>query len=209
MEAAEKYVADLFREDEHLERAKEGIREAGMPEISIQPAFGRMLTMLAYTSGAQNILEIGALGGYSGICLARGLREGGSLTSLELEAAYADVARRHLTAAGLGDKVIYRIGDAAKSLGELESEGRSFDFFFIDADKQGYPVYLDHALRLARPGALIVADNTLLRGRVTDPDKQGPSVHAMRSFNERLATDERLISTLIPAYDGLSIAVVK
>ncbi len=209
MEAAEKYVAELFREDEHLGRAKKGIREAGMPEISIQPAFGRMLTMLVYTSGAQNILEIGALGGYSGICLARGLREGGSLTSLELEAKYADVAQRHLDAAGLGNKVTYRIGDAAQSLAELEQEERRFDFFFIDADKQGYPVYLDYALRLARPGALIVADNTLLRGRVTDPDKQGPSVEAMRSFNERLATDERLISTLIPAYDGLSVAVVK
>lgn len=208
-EAEAHYLASLFPEDEQLLRVKQGIREAGMPEISIAPAYGQLLTLLVRSSGAEAVLEIGALGGYSGICLARGLSETGTLTSLELEAEYAALAHKHLQEAGLGGRVSYRIGDAADSLAQLEQEGSRFDFFFIDADKQGYPLYLDYALRLARPGAMIVADNTWLRGRVADPAKQGPSVQAMRRFNERMASDPRLISTLLPAYDGLAVAVVK
>jgi len=205
----EQYVDSLYRKDEQLERVKEGIAAHGMPDISVADGYGRLLTMLVGMSGAKDILEIGALGGYSGICLARGLKEGGTLLSLELVPHYADVARAHLEEAGYGDKADYLTGDAKESLAQLKEEGRTFDFFFIDADKEGYPLYLDYAIALARPGAIIVADNILLRGRTTNMAKQGPAVQAVRTFNERIATDERLESTILPGYDGLAIARVR
>lgn len=205
----EQYVEGLFPEDEDLVRVKEGILAAGMPEISIAPPYGRLLTLLVRMSGAQRVLEVGALGGYSGICLARGLGPEGLLTSLELRQDYADVAYAHLSAAGLAHKVVYRIGDARDSLAELAGEGRTFDFFFIDADKEGYPDYLEWALTLAAPGAIIAGDNTLLHGRVADPAKEGPSVVAMRTFNERIARDPRLEGIILPAYDGLALARVR
>ncbi|EXX89412.1 O-methyltransferase, partial [Paenibacillus darwinianus] len=196
MLSSEEYVDRLFAPDADLSRAEEGIRAAGMPDISIASGFGRLLTLLVRMSGAREILEIGALGGYSGICLARGLGEAGRLTSLELRQDYADVAYAHMSAAGLAHRVTYRIGDARDSLAELASEGKRFDFFFIDADKEGYPDYLEWALTLANSGAIIAADNTLLHGRVCNPAKEGPSVTAMRAFNERLASDPRLDGTI-------------
>lgn len=209
MSIEEQYVDSLYKKDDQLERVKEGIASHGMPDISVADGYGRLLTMLVGMTGAKSILEIGALGGYSGICLARGLGEGGTLLSLELLPHYADVARAHLEEAGYGALVDYRIGDAKESLASLKEEGRKFDFFFIDADKEGYPIYLDYAIELANPGAIIIADNILLRGRTTNMDKQGPSVLAVRSFNERIATDARLESTILPGYDGLAIARVK
>ncbi|SFE97313.1 Predicted O-methyltransferase YrrM [Paenibacillus catalpae] len=205
----EQYVDGLYGEDEHLVRTKNGIAERGMPDISIADGYGRLLTMLAAMSGAKTALEIGALGGYSGICIARGLAKGGLLTSLELKAEYAEVAKLHMTEAGLGDAVEYIVGDARESLVQLQEEGRKFDFFFIDADKEGYPVYLEHAIALANPGAIIIGDNILLRGRTTDPAKEGPSVKAVRHFNQQIASDDRLMSTVLPGYDGLAIAIVK
>jgi caffeoyl-CoA O-methyltransferase len=205
----EEYVESLFANDADLTRAIEGIRAKGMPEISIAPGYGRLLTLLVQASGAQNILEIGALGGYSGICLARGLKAAGKLLSLELQQEYADVAYSHLQAAGLGDKVAYRIGDAMVTLPELVNEEARFDFFFIDADKGSYPEYLDYALKLANPGAIIVGDNSFMHGRTMDPAENGNSVYAVRRFNERMATDPQLESTILPAYDGLAIARVK
>ncbi|CAH0117636.1 MULTISPECIES: O-methyltransferase [unclassified Paenibacillus] len=209
MTVEEQYMDALYPEDPVLERVKANIRELGMPEISVAPNYGRLLTLLVNLSGARQVLEIGALGGYSGICLARGLAEGGSLVSLELEEGYAAVAKRHLTEAGFGDRVSYRIGEALDSLAQLEREGAKFDFFFIDADKENYPNYLEWAIRLANPGAVIAADNTLLRGRTVNPDKNGPSVLAVRRFNEQIAQDERLQSAMLPAYDGLALAMVK
>ncbi|UVI28213.1 O-methyltransferase [Paenibacillus spongiae] len=207
--SAEQYIEGLLGEDVDLARVMETIRSHGMPEISIAPGYGKLLTMLVRMSRAENVLEIGALGGYSGICLARGLAEGGRLTSLELVQEFAVVARDNLEAAGFGSIVDYKIGDAKESLAKLAEEGRTFDFFFIDADKESYPVYLDWALRLAKPGAIIVGDNALLHGRIYDPDKNGPSVLAMRQFNERMIHEERLLGTLLPAYDGLAVAMVK
>ncbi|MEX2461868.1 MAG: O-methyltransferase [Paenibacillaceae bacterium] len=205
----EEYVESLFAKDLDLIRAIEGIRAQGMPEISIAPGYGRLLTLLVQASGAQNILEIGALGGYSGICLARGLQEKGRLLSLELKQEYADVAYSHIEQAGLGEKVGYRIGDAMDTLPELVDEGARFDFFFIDADKGSYPQYLDYALKLANPGAIIVGDNSFMHGRTMDPSQNSNSVKAVRLFNERMVSDSRLESTILPAYDGLAIARVK
>ncbi|MBB6679315.1 O-methyltransferase, partial [Cohnella lubricantis] len=200
----EAYLDGLFEPDAEWERVTRTIRERGMPEISVAPGYGRLLTMLVAASGARSLLEIGALAGYSGICLARGLpADDGLLTSLELKPEYAELASANLAAAGYGDRSEMLVGTAADSLSKLEAEGRRFDFFFIDADKENYPVYLEFAIRLANPGALIAADNTLLRGRTLNPDKQGPAVQAVRLFNQTIATDPRLIGTHLPSYDGL------
>lgn len=205
----EHYSEQLYEEDELLLKVKEAIRESGMPEVSVAPGYGRLLSMLVALSRVEAVLEIGALGGYSGICLARGLSSAGTLTTLELKTEYAEMANRHLKLAGFGDKVEYRVGPALESLAELEREGRTFDFFFIDADKENYPNYLEYAIRLARPGAVIAGDNVFLRGRTLNPEKNGPAVQAMRRFNETIAGDSRLTSTMLPAYDGLVLAVVK
>ena len=209
MHAAEQYIESLYLADEVLERVKIGIREANMPEISIAFGYGRLLTLLVKTAGARRILEIGALGGYSGICLARGLPPDGRLISLEINPDFAAVAARHLRMAGLDGIAEVRVGDATESMRRLEEEGARFDFVFIDADKGGYPAYLEAALRLTVPGALIVADNALLKGKTFNPEADGPSVRAMRAFNEAVASDPRLESVILPAYDGLAIARVK
>lgn len=205
----EQYSEELYTEDSMLKSVTESILESGMNDVSIASGYGRLLTMLAAVSGAEAVLEIGALGGYSGVCLARGMKQGGRLVSLELKEENAALARRNLERAGFGGMTEYMIGPALDSLAQLENRGEKFDFFLIDADKENYPAYLEYAIRLARPGAIIAGDNTLLRGRTLNPDKNGPSVLAMRKFNESIATDERLISTMLPAYDGLALAMVK
>lgn len=208
---AEQYTEQLYEgtTDEALDRVLSSIREHGMPDISIKPGYGRLLTLLVAASGASRVLEIGALAGYSGICLARGLPKGGTIVSLELNPEYAELARRNLAYAGFGGDVVrHRVGAALDSLSSLASEGSVFDFFFIDADKENYPAYLEWALKLAAPGALIVGDNALLNGRVADAGATSPSVEAMRAFNSRIASDGRLQSVILPAYDGLAIARV-
>lgn len=209
MLSQEEYSEHLYTEDEILLNVKQAILESGMPPVSVTPGYGRLLTMLVRLSRSSRILEIGALGGYSGICLCRGLASGGMLTSLELKADYAALAKRHLELAGYGDAVEYRVGPAMESLGNLAAEGQVFDFFFIDADKENYPNYLEYAIQLARPGAIIAGDNIFLRGRTLNTDRNGPAIQAMRHFNEMMARDERLTSTLLPAYDGLALAIVK
>lgn len=205
----EKYIDSLYKEDEDLLRVVRGIEGINMPQISIAAGYGRLLTLLVKMSNPKSILEIGALGGYSGICLARGLNSEGSLLSLELKSEFADVAKKHLEAAGLSHKVSYRIGDAKDTLKQLKEEGEQFDFFFIDADKSGYPKYLEMAIEMSRPGAIIVGDNVLQGGKINDPEVQSTSVRAMREFNRMIANDPRLDSTILPAYDGLAIARVK
>ncbi|NEW08766.1 O-methyltransferase [Paenibacillus sp. SYP-B3998] len=206
---AESYMEGLYEVDEVLEKVKEGIRSHNMPEISIAPGYGRLLTMLVTMIGAKRVLEIGALGGYSGICLARGLKENGKLISLELKQDFADVAKHNVTEAGYGDRVEYRIGEALEHLTQLKERGERFDFFFIDADKVNYPNYLEYAIQLANHGAVIAGDNTLMRGKVIDPQQNKASVQAMRKFNHLIASDPRLESTILPAYDGLALARVK
>jgi caffeoyl-CoA O-methyltransferase len=204
----DRYFDELYDKDYDLERVNEAIKIAGMPEISVASGYGRLLTFLITTAKAKRVLEIGALGGYSGICLARGLPQEGRLVSLELRQDYADVAIANLFAAGLGDRAEYIVGDASESLSKLIEQGARFDFFFIDADKENYPLYLEACIRLANAGAIIAADNTLLRGKTIDQGKQGPSVLAIREFNRVIAQDSRLMGVHLPAYDGLALARV-
>lgn len=206
----EQYGDELYAKDEVLERVTRSIAESGLRDVSIAPGYGRLLTLLVKLAGARSVLEIGALGGYSGICLARGLpAQGGRLLSLELKEENAELARKNLQEAGFWHMVDYRMGPALTSLEALKAAEERFDFFFIDADKENYPNYLEYAIKLANPGALIAGDNILLRGRTLNTDKNGPSVQAMRRFNETIARDDRLTSTLLPAYDGLALAMVK
>ncbi|MFD2171051.1 O-methyltransferase [Tumebacillus lipolyticus] len=208
--SANEYIQRLFgAEDEVLQAVRQSIIDREMPTISVSPEVGTYLTMLVKMSGAQSVLEIGALGGYSGICLARGMSEDGKLTSLELEVEYAQLAHQNLIGAGFGGRVIYRVGEALVSLQQLEAEGEKFDLFFIDADKGNYVNYFEWALKLANPGALILADNVLWGGRVYDQENQEESTQMLRAFNEKIASDDRVESMLLPIGDGLSVSRVK
>lgn len=213
--AVDSYITDLLLgTDEALAAALADSAAAGLPDIAVSAAHGRLLTLLARATGARRILEIGTLGGYSAICLARGLHPGGRLVTLELQPAHADVARANIARAGLAGQVTVRVGPAAESLVHLADEGAApFDLVFIDADKAGYVTYLEGALRLSRPGTLIIADNVVRRGRVIDPDSDDVNVQGVRRFNEALAADPRLSATIlqtvgVKGYDGLALAVV-
>lgn len=204
----EAYLDELLDEDAVLRGVRERSEAQGLSPISVAPGYGRLLTVLVRACRARDVLEVGALGGYSGVCLARGLGPGGRLLSLEIEEEYARFAAESLRAAGLGDRVEYRVGPALESMRALEREGRRFDFFFVDADKEGYPGYLALALRLARPGALLAADNALWHDRVLDPADTSEAAEAVRRFNRELSRHPRLTSVVLPAYDGLALAVV-
>ena len=205
------YIDAVFtKQDALLEEVIASIEENGMPAISVSPSSGKLLTMLTAISGAKNVLEIGALGGYSGICLARGFGSDGKLTSLELEERYALLASSNLVKAGFGDQVSYRTGAALLGLEKLVNERQQFDFFFIDADKENYENYLDYCIRLADTGALIVTDNVLAGGSVADEDiKPKRYTEIMKKFNVTVANHPQLESLLIPIGDGLTISRVK
>lgn len=206
------YIGETFApQDEVLVAALEASRRAGLPEIHISPAQGRLIQLLVEISGSRRALEVGTLGGYSTIYLARALPEDGRLVSLELDEENARVARENLERAGLGEKVEVRVGDAKASLAAMRESGEEpFDLVFIDADKEGYPQYLDHALALTRSGSLILADNTIYGGEVMD-DSAGEGA-ALRDFNRALAADERVSATIIPLLrervDGMAVARV-
>jgi predicted O-methyltransferase YrrM len=206
------YVEGLFAPpDEALEAALLESRRAGLPEINVSPNEGRLLQLLAELVGARRVLEIGTLGGYSAIHFARSLPEDGSLISLELEERHAEVARANVERAGLADRVEVRVGDARELLASLvDNEEEPFDLVFIDADKEGYPEYLEWTMRLSRPGSLILADNTIRGGSVLDP--QDGSARATREFNERVAGDPRLSGIVLPLIreriDGITIVRV-
>ena len=214
LEAVDAYIEGLFAPEdpvkEALAAAVEESRRAGLPEIQISPSGGRLLGLLAEISGARRILEIGTLGGYSAIHLARALPADGFLVSLEINDRHAEVARKNVERAGFSEKVEVRVGDAGELLRALPAD-EPFDLTFIDADKEGYPEYLQEALRLSRPGALIVADNAIRGGSVLDPEDD--SARATRRFNAMLSEDERLSATIIPSIrariDGLAVARVR
>ncbi|MBS4207362.1 O-methyltransferase [Bacillus sp. FJAT-50079] len=210
MKQMNNYIDSMFyKEDRLLEEVVLSIKENGMPSISVSPSSGKLLTMLVSISGAKNVLEIGALGGYSGICLSRGFDKDGKLTSLELEEKYAQLALKNLTKAGYGNQVTYMTGPALQSLEHLVADKKRFDFFFIDADKGNYENYLEYCLRLAEPAALIVTDNVLAGGSVADESiKQKRYTELMKNFNEVVANHPRLESVLVPIGDGITISKV-
>ena len=210
LEEIDGYIEDLFgTSDEILEATLRDSRRGGLPEINVSPNQGRLMRLLAEISGARRILEIGTLGGYSAIHLARALPEDGGLLSLEIDEHHADVARKNVERAGLSDKVEIRVGDAHELLTDLIENGEDpFDLVFIDADKEGYPDYLDASLRLVRPGSLILGDNTIRGGTVLDPREE--TARSTREFNRRIAEDSRLYGIVLPLIreriDGLTIA---
>jgi predicted O-methyltransferase YrrM len=207
--AVDRYIADLLvPPDEALEKALRATADAGMPAIAVSPNQGKLLMMLAQMLGARRILEIGTLGGYSTIWLARGLAPGGTLITLEADPKHADVARSNIARAGLSDVVEVRLGRGLDTLPLLEGP---FDLIFIDADKVSYPEYLQWAIRLTRAGSVIVADNVVRKGAVIDADSSDQNVRGVRRFNEILAAEARLSATTIQTvgskgYDGITIA---
>jgi predicted O-methyltransferase YrrM len=204
----------LVGEDETLAEATAAAQRAGLPPISVSPAAGKFLYLLAKLLGARRILEIGTLGGYSAIWMARALPADGHLVSLEYSPRHAEVASGNIARAGLVGTIEIRVGAAADTLPKLAAEGvEPFDMVFIDADKGGYPAYLDWALELTRPGSLIVADNVVRGGAVADGLSRDPNVQGVRSYLEKVAADPRLEGTVmqtvgVKGYDGLSIARV-
>jgi len=214
--AVDRYLEHLFiGTDDALEHALRASAEAGLPPISVSPTQGKLLMLLAHMSGAQRILEIGTLGGYSTIWLARALPADGQLISLEYDPKHAVVARGNLDYAGLSNKVTVREGRALDTLPQLVAENIApFDFCFIDADKEAYTDYLDWAIRLARPGTVIVADNVVREGAVIDAKTTNSAVQGAQRFNAALAAEPRVTATAVQlvgtkGYDGIAIAVVK
>jgi len=213
--AVDGYITGLLvPADPALDAALEASAAAGLPAINVAPNQGKLLMLLAQQQGARSILEIGTLGGYSTIWLARALPAGGRLVTLEANPEYAEVARANLARAGLADVAEVRVGPAAESLPRLAEEGAGpFDVVFIDADKQSTPEYFGWALRLARRGTLIVVDNVVRDGAVIDADSENPAVQGIRRFNELLAAEPRVSATAIQTvgskgHDGFALALV-
>jgi predicted O-methyltransferase YrrM len=206
----DKFLRDTFHADDtHLHRLQTQADQEGLPAISIGPEQGKFLQVLIHLTHARKVLEIGCLGGYSGAWMARALPEGGKLISLELEEKHAAFTRRQWAAMGLGDKTEVRVGPALETLPGLADEA-PFDLIFIDADKINYPAYLDWALRYSRPGTVILGDNVSMGGHLATPDRQHhDGIRGMRSFAERMGSDPRLISTVVPYLDGIAMGVVK
>jgi predicted O-methyltransferase YrrM len=212
--AVDRYLGDLLAPaDYELEGALGASAAAGLPAINVSPAQGKLLHLLVRAIGARNVLEIGTLGGYSTIWLARALPDGGRVISLEADARHAEVARANIARAGLETRVEVRLGMALDLLPELAGSANPFDFVFIDADKPNNTAYFDWALKLSRPGSIIVVDNVVRGGDVIDADDDSPTVQGVRRFLERLAAEPRVSATAIQTvgakgYDGFAIALV-
>jgi len=209
------YLNRLFTpSDPALDTALKASKAAGLPAISVTANQGKLLHLLARAQRAKKILEIGTLGGYSTIWLARALPSGGRLVTLEADPKHAKVAKTNIARAGLAKKVELRLGKAQETLPRLVREKTSpFDLIFIDADKPGYPSYLKWSLKLSHPGTLIIADNVVQDGKVTDRSNREPNVQGIRKFNKLLATDARLSATAIQmvgskGWDGFAVALV-
>jgi predicted O-methyltransferase YrrM len=185
---------------------------AGLPEIQVSPAQGKLLHLLARSCGAKRILEIGTLGGYSTIWLARALPQGGRVVTLELDQRHADVARKNFARAGLSESIDLRLGRAIETLPKLAAE-QPFDLIFIDADKQSTADYFTWAMKLARSGGLIVVDNVVRKGKITETDSTDADVKGIQRFTELLAKEKRASATVVQTvgvkgYDGFVLAVV-
>ena len=213
--AVDGYLADLLvPRDDSRDAALETAAAAGLPPHEVSPTQGKLLYLLARVQGARSILELGTLGGYSTIWLARALPPGGRLVTLEAEPRYAEVARGNVERAGLAELVEIRAGPALETLPRLAAEGRGpFDLVFLDADKARNREYLAWALRLTRRGSLIVADNVVRGGEVADAESRDPSVRGVRRFLELLAAEPRVTATAIQTvgakgHDGFALAFV-
>jgi predicted O-methyltransferase YrrM len=205
------FTGQLFTPDPVLDAALEANALAGLPPIDVTPAEGKLLHLLARSAGARRILEIGTLGGYSTIWLARALPADGRLVTCEINPKHAEVARANLARAGLDGLVDMRVGPALDTLPTLEGP---FDLAFIDADKQSNTEYFRHALRLSRPGTMIVVDNVVRGGRVADADSPDPAVRGTRALTEAVAKEPRVEATVIQTvgskgYDGFLLAIVR
>jgi predicted O-methyltransferase YrrM len=213
--AVDNYLADLFIEqDSALEAALDSSEAAGLPSINVSPAQGKLLHLLARIQGARTILELGTLGGYSTIWLARALPSDGRLISLEIDPRHAEVARANIARAELTNVVEIQVGSAADSMQKLLAEGSGpFDLIFIDADKPSYAEHLQWSLKLSRPGTLILADNVIRKGAVADPASADENVQGIRKFNEVLAVENRVTTSVMQTvgskgYDGLALILV-
>lgn len=213
--AVDRYIASrLVGPDAALDEALRANAAAGLPAIDVTPAQGKFLHLMARSIGARKILEIGTLGGYSTIWLARALSDGGRLVTLELEPRHAEVAAANIARAGLGHAVDLRVGAALDILPRLESEGAGpFDLSFIDADKANNANYFAWALRLSRPGSLIIVDNVVRGGALADAASSDPHVQSARAFFDALAAEPRVSATAlqtvgVKGWDGFVIAIV-
>jgi predicted O-methyltransferase YrrM len=214
--AVDQYIVEsLIPRDPVLDEALKANAAGGLPTIDVAPNQGKLLHLLARIQGAKRILEIGTLGGYSTIWLARALPPNGKLVTLEAEAKHAEVARANIEHAGLSSIVELRLGPALESLAQLHAEGAPpFDFIFIDADKQNIPGYLEWSLRFSRPGTVIITDNVVREGAVIDSQDPDPRVQGVRRFFEMIAADSRIEATTLQTvgskgYDGFTLAVVR
>jgi predicted O-methyltransferase YrrM len=211
--AVDRYIDDLFApEDEALTGALARSKAGGLPDIQVSAGQGKFLYLLAKLVGAKRILELGTLGGYSTIWLARALPEGGKLTTLEYEPRHAEVARVNFAAAGLADKIEVVVGAATETLPGVIDRAGPFDLVFVDADKNNYPNYLREIMRGVRSGSLILGDNVVRRGGVLDPKVDANSLGA-REFNAMIAADPRLEAVVlqqvgIKGHDGIAVARV-
>ena len=214
-DAVDAYISDQFLEgDPTLTATLAASKAAGMPPIQVSPLQGKLLMMLSRAMGARKILEIGTLGGYSTIWLARGLSDGGRLITLDHHAEYAEIARDNIANAGFGDRVEIRVGKALDTLPKLaEEDVGPFDLVFIDADKPNTPDYFDWAVDLSRPGSLIIVDNVVREGAVLEAESENPNVKGLREFYARAAADPRVTATAFQTvgdkgHDGLAIVLV-
>jgi predicted O-methyltransferase YrrM len=214
-ESVDLYIGELLGvEDDVLKGTLKSMKEAGIPAINVSANQGKFLQVLARLSNAAKILEIGTLGGYSTIWLGRALPKNGQLITIELEQAHAGVAQQNIIKAGLEQIVDIRVGKALDILPAIEAEGSGpFDIIFIDADKPPYTEYFEWALKLSRPGTLIVADNVIREGKILDPESNDEKVRGVQRFNKMLADNKQVTATIIQTvgnkeHDGMAIAVV-
>ncbi len=214
--SVDNYIAGLLNPaDEALAKTERSIEDANIPPISVSPNQGKFLHILAKLCHAKKILEIGTLGGYSTIWMAKALPKDGKLITLELDQYHADVAQKNIVHAGLDTIIDIRVGRAIELLPKIAAEGIApFDMIFIDADKPPYVEYFQWALKLSRPGTLIIADNVIRDGKVLDPDCTDPMVKGAQRFNQALSTNTAVTATIIQTvgtkeHDGMALCVVK
>ena len=215
-EEVDKYISDLFiAPDEALTAAEQSHASENIPHINVSPNLGKLLHLIARLANAKKILEVGTLAGYSTIWMARALPDGGKMISLEIDPHHAAVARKNIERAGLSSKVDILEGKAIDLLPKLLAENAGpFDMIFIDADKPPYAEYFEWALKLSRPGTVIIADNVIRDGKVLDPNQEDPMVKGAQRFNRALAASTQVTATILQTiglkeYDGMAIAIVK